>query len=157
MVGGKGQIKPKAVWACSRFSQKTKKWICFAFCEKQKANKTNSFIRFLGESTARQSAFGFIWPLGIKNTGILYLDRIIRTITIYVEISVVFCFRLGLLKFNLLCSYTLNSIVCHFLLILDLMNTALLHCASPETKKISFFPIICNFVTRLRLFNMSRL
>jgi hypothetical protein len=26
----------------------------------KKANKTNSFVRFLGESTARKSAFGFI-------------------------------------------------------------------------------------------------
>ena len=29
----------------------------------KKANKTNSFLRFLGESTARQSAFGFISSL----------------------------------------------------------------------------------------------
>ena len=28
----------------------------------EKANKTNSFVRFLGESTAHQSAFGFLWP-----------------------------------------------------------------------------------------------
>ena len=29
----------------------------------KKAKKTNSSARFLEESTARQSAFGFIWPL----------------------------------------------------------------------------------------------
>ena len=29
----------------------------------KKANKTNSFVRFLGESTTRKSAYSFIWPL----------------------------------------------------------------------------------------------
>jgi hypothetical protein len=33
----------------------------------KKAIKTNSLIRFLGESTARQSAFGFIGPLAHPN------------------------------------------------------------------------------------------
>ena len=41
-----GQIKPKAVWPLRKFSLK--------------ANKTNSFVWFLGESTVRQSALGFI-------------------------------------------------------------------------------------------------
>ena len=31
---------------------------------KQKQNKTNWFVLFLGKSTAQQSAYGFIWPLG---------------------------------------------------------------------------------------------
>ena len=30
---------------------------------KKQKNKTNSFLCFLGESTARQSVYGFIWPL----------------------------------------------------------------------------------------------
>ena len=42
----KGQIKLKAVWWRRRFFQK--------------ANKTNLFVCFLGESKARQSAFDFI-------------------------------------------------------------------------------------------------
>ena len=58
MVGSKGQIKPKAVWARHRFSQKLNKRICFVCLEKQKSKQNrNSFIRFLGESTALQSAF----------------------------------------------------------------------------------------------------
>ena len=64
----KGQIKPKSVWACCRFSKKTNERICFVCHEKQK-RKQNKFIRsfgfFLGESTASQSAFGFIGPLEI--------------------------------------------------------------------------------------------
>ena len=42
----KGQIKPKAVWALCCFSQKSNKIICFICREKEKGNKTNSFIRF---------------------------------------------------------------------------------------------------------------
>ena len=61
MSSAKGQIKPKAGLACRRFSQKMKEQICFVCCEKQKkANITNSLVHFLGESTVRQSAFGFI-------------------------------------------------------------------------------------------------
>ena len=33
----------------------------------KKANKTNSSVRFLGESMARQSAFKINWPLGAQN------------------------------------------------------------------------------------------
>jgi hypothetical protein len=56
----KGQIKPKAGLAQCRFSQKTNEQICFVCCEKQKS-KQNEFVRsFFGESTASQSAFGFI-------------------------------------------------------------------------------------------------
>ena len=49
----KGQIKLKAELA------RTSEFVLIAVKSK-KANKTNSFVRFLGESTARQSAFGFI-------------------------------------------------------------------------------------------------
>ena len=55
----KVQIKPKAVWARHRFSQKMNERICFVCREKQKS-KQNKFVRFLGESTICQSAFGFI-------------------------------------------------------------------------------------------------
>ena len=40
----KGQIKPKAVWARRRFSQKTNKQICFVSHKKQKS-KQNEFVR----------------------------------------------------------------------------------------------------------------
>ena len=59
----KGQIKSKEAWACCRFSQKRmNKFVLFAVKSK-KANKRNSFVCFLGESTARQSASDFIRPL----------------------------------------------------------------------------------------------
>ena len=32
--------------------------------------KPNSFVRFLGESTARKSAYGFIWPLSNNDVGL---------------------------------------------------------------------------------------
>ena len=37
----------------------------------KKQKKKNSFVRwfFLGESTARQSAYGFIWPLTVRQLG----------------------------------------------------------------------------------------
>ena len=55
-----GQIEPEAVRARRRFSQKTnEKFVLFAMKSK-KANKTNLFVRFLGESKAHQSAFCFI-------------------------------------------------------------------------------------------------
>ena len=47
----KGQIKPKAVWAHRRFSQKMIEQISFVFCEKQK--KQTKQMR-------AQTAFGFI-------------------------------------------------------------------------------------------------
>ena len=58
----KSQIKLKAGLALCRFSQKMNKRIRFVCCEKQKS-KQNKFVCFLGEFTARKSAFGFIWPL----------------------------------------------------------------------------------------------
>ena len=39
----KGQIKPKAVWARQRFSQKTNKQICFG-CREKQTSKQNKFI-----------------------------------------------------------------------------------------------------------------
>ena len=56
----KGQIKPKADWrAVDSPKNRTNEFVLFAFFYFT-ANKTNSFVHFLGESTARQSAFGFI-------------------------------------------------------------------------------------------------
>ena len=54
----KGLIKSKAVWVRRRFFQKTNERICFVCHEKQKSKQNN--IHFLEESTARQSAIGFI-------------------------------------------------------------------------------------------------
>ena len=47
--------------------KRTNEFVLFAVKSK-KANKTNSFVRFLGESTAHQSAFGFIWPLATRES-----------------------------------------------------------------------------------------
>ena len=56
----KGQIKPKADWrAVDSPKKRTNEFVLFAFLLFT-ANKTNSFVRFLGESMTRQSAFGFI-------------------------------------------------------------------------------------------------
>ena len=61
-TGGKERSeKTKSRLMRRRFTQKTNKGICFVCHEKQKkAKKTNMFTRFLGESAAGQSAFGFI-------------------------------------------------------------------------------------------------
>ena len=56
----KGQIKPKADWgAVDSPKKRMNEFVLFAVKSK-KANKKNSFIHFLCESMARQSAFGFI-------------------------------------------------------------------------------------------------
>ena len=55
----KGQIKPKAdLRAVDSPKKRTNKFVLFAFLLFT-ANKTNSFVRFLGESTARQFCFRF--------------------------------------------------------------------------------------------------
>ena len=55
----KGQRKPKADWcAVDSPKKRTKEFVLFAF-SLFLANKTNSFIRFLGESTARQNGIWF--------------------------------------------------------------------------------------------------
>ena len=59
LVYVKGQIKPEAVWVGRRFSQKTSEFDLFAMKSKR-ANKENSFVCFLGESTACQSAYSFL-------------------------------------------------------------------------------------------------
>ena len=59
LVYVKGQIKPEAVWVGRRFSQKTSEFDLFAMKSKR-ANKENSFVCFLGESTACEFTFAFI-------------------------------------------------------------------------------------------------
>ena len=55
----KGQIKPKAVWARRRFSQKMNKRICFVCREKQKS-KQNKFVRsFFGRIYGAPICFWF--------------------------------------------------------------------------------------------------
>ena len=55
----KGQIKPKSDWrAIDSPKKQTNKFILFAFLLFM-ANKTNLFVRFLGESTARPNCFRF--------------------------------------------------------------------------------------------------
>ena len=66
MSGDKGQIKQKAVRAGHQFIPKrwTNEFVLFAMKSKN-ANKPNQFVCLLGESTASQSALGFIWPLDV--------------------------------------------------------------------------------------------
>ena len=60
----KGQIKSNQFGHAVNFPKKwTNEFVLFAVKSK-KASKTNLFVHFLGEYTARQSALGFIWPLG---------------------------------------------------------------------------------------------
>jgi hypothetical protein len=56
----KGQIKPKADWRALDSPKKTNKIIWGFFAMKSKKSKKKSFVHFLGESRARQSAYGFI-------------------------------------------------------------------------------------------------
>ena len=56
----KGKIKPKADWrAVDSPKKQINEFVLFAFLLFT-TNKTNSFVRFLGEYTAHQSPFGFI-------------------------------------------------------------------------------------------------
>ena len=58
-AGTKGQLISKADWhAIDSPKKQTDEFVLFAFLLFM-ANKSNSFVRFLGESTARQSAFRF--------------------------------------------------------------------------------------------------
>ena len=59
MVSAKGKIKLKTDWcAINSPKNQTDKFVLFAFLLFT-ANKSNSSVHFLGESTARQSAFRF--------------------------------------------------------------------------------------------------
>ena len=56
----KGQIKLKADWRVIDSPKKrTDEFVLFAFLLFM-ASKSNSSVRFFGESTARQSVYGFI-------------------------------------------------------------------------------------------------
>ena len=56
----KGQIKPKADWRAVDSPKKWTKESAFFCPEKQKGKKKIIHSLFLGESTASQSAYGFI-------------------------------------------------------------------------------------------------
>ena len=57
----KGQIKPKANWRAADSPKKgTNTFVFVAFLLFTAKKQPYSFIRFLGESTVRKSAFGFI-------------------------------------------------------------------------------------------------
>ena len=56
----KGQIKPKADWRGIDSPKKQTNEFVLLAVKSKKANKTNSLVHFLGESTSCQSAFGFI-------------------------------------------------------------------------------------------------
>ena len=59
-----GQIKPKADWrAIDSPKKRTNKFVFFAFLLST-ANKTNSFVRFLGESTTCHICFQFYLTFG---------------------------------------------------------------------------------------------
>jgi hypothetical protein len=56
-VGGKGQIKPKAYWrAVDSPKKQTNEFVVFAYLLLTEI-KTNSFVRFWGESTGRPNCF----------------------------------------------------------------------------------------------------
>ena len=56
-VGGKGQIKPKAYWrAVDSPKKQTNEFVLFAYLLLTEI-KTNSFVRFWGESTGRPNCF----------------------------------------------------------------------------------------------------
>ena len=53
----KGQIKPKSDWRTVDSPKKRMDEFDLFAVKSKKANKTNSFVGFLGESIERQSAF----------------------------------------------------------------------------------------------------
>ena len=68
MVFTKGQIKPKADWCAADFPKKQRnKFVLFAFLLFT-ANKTISFVHFLGESMACPNCFRFY--LTFSNTNL---------------------------------------------------------------------------------------
>ena len=62
------------------FFQKTNKHFFYFFCffTLHRKKTPNSFVCFLGESTVRKSAYGFIWPLSLVHWPL-------RTSTIYLQ------------------------------------------------------------------------
>ena len=55
----KGQLISKADWRAIDSPKKRTDEFDFVAVKSEKANKTNSFVHFLGESTAGQSCFWF--------------------------------------------------------------------------------------------------
>ena len=60
---GTGQIKPKVDGQAVDSPKKRTNEFVFCFNAFHGKKTPNSFVHFLGESTARQSAFGLIWSL----------------------------------------------------------------------------------------------
>jgi hypothetical protein len=57
----KGRIEPKAKWRASdSLKKRINEFVWFFCCENQKNKFVLSFFHFLGDSTARQSTYGFI-------------------------------------------------------------------------------------------------
>ena len=61
------------------------------------AKNPNLFVRFLGESTAHQSAYGFIWPLN-ANYMFEILNRMLKRVILDLLLYLVFCFKLKIRK-----------------------------------------------------------
>ena len=59
----KGQIKSKTDWLAADSPKKRTNGFVFVAFLLFMSKKTNAFVRFLGESTARKSAFEINWPL----------------------------------------------------------------------------------------------
>ena len=95
--------------------KKMNKHICFVFAVKsRKASKLNSFVYFLGESTARQSTYGFIWPLVVGRT--LY-DCVWGNLRIF---HTSFNYLMWLMRSStgsivFSCSVFFHSIICNYL------------------------------------------
>ena len=67
MVGVKGQIKPEEDWrAVDSPKKESNEFVLFVFLLFM-ANKTNSFVRFLGESMARPNCFWFYMTFNPKS------------------------------------------------------------------------------------------
>ena len=64
-ASSKGQIKPSADFHAVDSPKKQTNEFGFFAVKSIKAKKLNSFVHFLGKSTARQSDYGFIWPLHV--------------------------------------------------------------------------------------------
>ena len=82
----KGQIKPKAHWrAVDSPKKRTNEFVLFAFLLFT-ANKTNLFVRFLGESTVRPNCFRFYWPLHTYIFTILsFTDSLLLELKIFIR------------------------------------------------------------------------
>ena len=83
----KDQLFRKAEWrAVDSPKKRTDEFDLFAVKSK-KANKTNSTVRFLVESMARQSAYGFIRPLKVISNKIWRFLQILLSFSEYMNFN----------------------------------------------------------------------